>query len=416
MFFAFTVTLALAASKSGVVPQKLSAANATQLKSVFFSGDPWLVQCVSKEDLETFDIDPKLAADEIVEKALAALPKEAQVGLLDCGKRLPSGKSTHDRFKLDTSLTPTLLFAANGKPPAQIKPNMLDKYGLASRLFPNARKQAAALAGLVRARSEPKALVFTKTEHLHSHCLKRKRCVLVVTPGELSAAAGRTLGGLLHEHRAVAFGTINTARYELNLAKALPAAEKSKAWPKGAPQLLAIQSAPTADKKKVALSAKAHRGDFTPSALKDFLDKFAGGKLELTPLKKAPALRWRKQGKEEKGKEEKGGAKRKPFAPPKAGGDKSGAARRGKASAGGGRAAEPGGAGADEQQRRMKMAEEEEEYLRSMFADDEGGGGGGDDDDEVLDLDDEGEPDEVDGDDDEPEALESFEEENKEEL
>ena len=97
--------------------QVLSPTNATQLKAVFFSGDPWIVQCASKADLATAAAgDTGLAAHDVLETALNALRKvPAAVGLLDCAMKLPSGKSTLDRFKLDSTVAP------NTKTPAMTR-------------------------------------------------------------------------------------------------------------------------------------------------------------------------------------------------------------------------------------------------------------------------------------------------------
>ena len=40
------------------------------------------------------------------------------------------------------------------------------------------------MVAFVKARATPKAYAFTKSEHLQSHCLKRKHCVLWLTAGE----------------------------------------------------------------------------------------------------------------------------------------------------------------------------------------------------------------------------------------
>ena len=133
----------------------LRAADAAQLKEVFFSGDPWLVQCGTKADISAAIVDDGFGAHPVVEKAASGLPKEVKVGLLDCHKKLPSGKTTVERFKLDSSISPLLVLAANGKT-VQITPSALTKHGLGSTLFPGARTQAVALASYVKAKSEPK--------------------------------------------------------------------------------------------------------------------------------------------------------------------------------------------------------------------------------------------------------------------
>ena len=234
---AFKAPPKAAAGKSDV--QVLSPTNATQLKAVFFSGNAWLVQCASEADLAAAAAgDAGLGIHGVVETALGALKRvPAEVGLLDCAQKLPSGKSTLDRFNLDRSVSPTLIFAANGHAPVQIVPSMLSKHVQSAHLFPTPRQQSAGLLALVKARATPKAYAFTKSEQLHSHCLKRKHCVLWLTEGEPSGDAARTLQKLLLEFRAVAFGTINTARYQFSLAKALPAAPTKRvpqvhlSWP-----------------------------------------------------------------------------------------------------------------------------------------------------------------------------------------
>jgi hypothetical protein len=403
----------------------LSPTNATQLKTVFFSGDPWLVQCGSQADLAAAAVEGGLGAHEVVELALPKLAPVARVGLLDCAKKLPSGKSTLDRFRLDSSLDPTLLLVANGQTPVQLTPPMLTKHGLGTALFPSPRQQAAALTALVKARSEKKALSLTKSEHLHEHCLKRKYCALLLLPRELSpnSELARVLHKLLHEFRHVAFTTLNAARYEFSLQKHLPQPTSAKQ-----PQLVGFKSTTVAaeesaggkkgkggKKAKPALSvgAKAHRGEFALGEVREFLTSLSNDQLELTALKKAPTIRWRKQEKGEskdkgdkaKGKAAGGGAS---AARRSAGRDAGAGAASGKgrqrtqpAASGRGKPAASGasseGEVSDEVRRRQKMAEEEEEYMRSMFgdADDEPDGDeeGSDDDAEeeemVLDFDEE---------------------------
>jgi len=388
--------------------QVLSPTNATQLKAVFFSGDPWLIQCGSKADLAAAAAgDVGLGAHDVLEIAMPALAKlPAELGLLDCEKKLPSGKSTLDRFKLDGGVSPMLIFAANGLAPVQIVPSMLAKYGGSSNLFPTPRQQAAALVALVKSRATPQAFTFTKSEQMHAHCLKRKHCVLWLTEGEPQGEAARTLGTLLREYRTVAFGTVNTARYQFSLAKALPAPPTKRT-----PQVLAVRStAAEGDAKRVTLAAKAYRGEPTLEGLRGFVSGLADESLELTNLTKPPALAWRKQAKEaaKDGKEEGGvGGKR----GAKEGGSSSSSGssgsstssskrqsrKGGKGGTGAGSGAErkmsyeerkaaeaaarkakaaaaKGGGPVDEVERRRRMALEEEELLRSMFDSEEAAG------------------------------------------
>jgi hypothetical protein len=98
----FTLALLLpAASAQQRQVELLRAADAAQLKEVFFSGEPWLVQCGTKAEISAAIVDDGFGAHAVVDKAASALPKDVKVGLLDCHKQLPSGKTTLERFKLD---------------------------------------------------------------------------------------------------------------------------------------------------------------------------------------------------------------------------------------------------------------------------------------------------------------------------
>ena len=427
-----------------VAVELLSPANATQLKAVFFSGEPWLVQCGTKADLAaaaaTANSGGSLGAHEVLELALPKLSSVAgvRVGLLDCAKKLPSGKSTLDRFKLDAQVDPLLVLAANGEPPVQLMPSMLHKHGgLGSALFPSSRQQALGLVGFAKARAEKRAMALTKSEQLHARCLRRKYCVLVLFPREPSGEGARVLSGLMMDHRQVAFATLNAGRYELSLARHLP----TPADPKQ-PQLIAFRSSEVAaaasaaedeaDKgggkgggkggkgdgkrggrakrpaqKTLSIGAKAYRGGFSATEIGDFLGELTSDSLEMTNLKKPPSIRWKRQSKGEDVKTSAGGgrggrtgksgggsgsgeaAKRRQAQQQERGRQarqtrqaRGGGAKRsvgGAASKGGGGRGGGGGISDEDVERenaqRRRMAEEEEEYLRSMFGDaDEEGG------------------------------------------
>ena len=109
---------ALAARSNAPV---LNVSDADTLKSVFFSGEPWLVECTSAKRPS-----PAVFA---VEKLMAAQPvaSEVKLGLLDCGATLPSGKSTLERFKLQAPSDggPLVLLFANqeARPAMAISPS-----------------------------------------------------------------------------------------------------------------------------------------------------------------------------------------------------------------------------------------------------------------------------------------------------
>lgn len=185
----------------------LSATDAAQLKAVFFSGEPWLVQCGTKADISSAIVDDGFGTHTVVEKAVPGLPKELKVGLLDCYRKLPSGKTTVERFKLDSTVSPLLVLAANGKT-TQITPSSLTKHGgLGSTLFPTTRNYASALASYVKAKSEPKAYTATSNEHISSLCLKRKHCAILLLDKEPRGETARVVHKLLYDFRTVSFVT-----------------------------------------------------------------------------------------------------------------------------------------------------------------------------------------------------------------
>ncbi|MEC8039059.1 MAG: hypothetical protein VX152_12325, partial [Pseudomonadota bacterium] len=57
----------------------------------------------------------------VVERAAENLPEEVSVGMMDCSKKLPSGKTAVERFNLKP-MDPVVLLAANGKTPRQVMP------------------------------------------------------------------------------------------------------------------------------------------------------------------------------------------------------------------------------------------------------------------------------------------------------
>lgn len=69
---------------------RLSVDDAAALKDVFLSGQPWLVECTAG------------SPSDVMYKAETRHAAPIKTALLDCGKKLPSGKTTIERFKLKT--------------------------------------------------------------------------------------------------------------------------------------------------------------------------------------------------------------------------------------------------------------------------------------------------------------------------
>jgi len=200
---AYVVRGALAGRSSLPV---LNASDPAMLKSVFFSGEPWLVECTGagKPSPSVFE----------AEKALAAAPSsDLKMGLLDCGAALPSGKTTLERFKLSPPAAgPTVLLFANQEP----KPAMATGALVVS---------GQSMLRWAATTSKPKVQKPSSTETLEKHCLKKKWCVLVFTAVDRPSDAERTsLGKLAKGMRDVKFVTVDSSKYTMRLELPDPSA------------------------------------------------------------------------------------------------------------------------------------------------------------------------------------------------
>jgi len=134
----------------------LSPNDTAALKRVFFTGEPWLVECTTSG-----------AASPMVYSAESSL-RSVQMGTLDCGAQLPSGKTTYERFKLSQpSYGPVLLAAANTERP-QIAPR-------------NALANEAALVTWVKGATKAKMYTPANGAQFESQCVRKPWCLVVLT-------------------------------------------------------------------------------------------------------------------------------------------------------------------------------------------------------------------------------------------
>lgn len=171
----------------------LSPADADSLKSVFFSGEPWLVECTAAR-----------SGHRVLYEAEGLLPKGLNAALLDCSKTLPSGKTTLDRFKLKaTQRGPTILMFSNADRPVLAPIDSI--------------RTGEDLAKWAAARAKPRTLAATSPSLFDQHCARRKLCALVITSfGKLSDVDKAALGALALAHRAVRFVTLDASKMILS--------------------------------------------------------------------------------------------------------------------------------------------------------------------------------------------------------
>ena len=76
----------------------LRAADAAQLKEVFFSGEPWLVQCGTKADISAAIVDDGFGAHAVVEKKLQRLKLEQEKMSQSSDQTIESPESSETLF------------------------------------------------------------------------------------------------------------------------------------------------------------------------------------------------------------------------------------------------------------------------------------------------------------------------------
>lgn len=137
---------------------RLSTDDAATLKGVFLSGQPWLVECTAG------------SPSDVMYKAEAKLKAPLRPALLDCDRKLPSGKTTVERFGLKPPHQgPFILAIAN-----------LEKPVVAPR---NVVEDPTTLAKWAQAATKPRVLAMSSSSQLETSCLKKRWCVLVLAAG-----------------------------------------------------------------------------------------------------------------------------------------------------------------------------------------------------------------------------------------
>ena len=134
----------------------LSPEDTAALKDVFYSGEPWLIECTKERKAS-----PVFYA---AEGALSGF----KFGTLDCAKVLPSGKTTYERFKLrEPSYGPKVLAMANGALPQIAGRNVLSN--------------GAELAKWATSVTPAKVFSPTTSEQFESQCVRKPWCVVVLS-------------------------------------------------------------------------------------------------------------------------------------------------------------------------------------------------------------------------------------------
>jgi hypothetical protein len=178
-------------------PLPLSAADPETLKEVFSGGEPWVVWCSDAAGLDL------AATHSIIEQAAPLLGGAVRVGVLDCSALLPSGKSTYEKLKLNSTESPVMFFSANGQKPHQVRAKHA--------------KSVKSLVEYATSKSTPLLRRPTSTAMLQQHCLSAKWCALVLTDGRLSEPYKSDVDELVGRFRNVQFNALDASKYRYRM-------------------------------------------------------------------------------------------------------------------------------------------------------------------------------------------------------
>ena len=102
-----------------------SISSPEDLKTAFFSGDPALILCGDS----TGATDPSTQGvnGEFLGAAERLRRRDVESIVIDCSAKLPSGKTTYERLKLNASAVPVAFHVQGGDKPFQLNPKLLSK-------------------------------------------------------------------------------------------------------------------------------------------------------------------------------------------------------------------------------------------------------------------------------------------------
>jgi hypothetical protein len=240
--------LVLVAASASFSIDRLPINDRHALTEVFRGGQPWLVFCAGAL-LGSEEQQPAFAGFRETARILG-IRGEVQAAVLDCGAKLPSGKSTYERFGLERqNRYPTVFFCANGERPQQLSAEDFVVYersaaaggsgngggiggggGMGSRGGASsggsgarvARTNSSALLGLVEARAQLRLTTASSFPELSSACLKRRACALVLSWGRLTGPQQSVLARTMHRHRNVTFVRVDASTHKMPLMRKLP--------------------------------------------------------------------------------------------------------------------------------------------------------------------------------------------------
>jgi hypothetical protein len=180
----------------------ISTQNSTSMADLFFGGEPYFVQCAT--EVEPLHRSFTEAANALVSSGITPVA-------LDCHEKLPSGKSTAERFFPGKTILRSESFffvVANRQRPRSI--NMKSVVSSDS------------LVNFIADATKPKLISIAGREEFREHCLRRQQCAVVVNDGNMTSDEVSSLESVVSRHRRIAFVDLDLKKWSLSFEDALP--------------------------------------------------------------------------------------------------------------------------------------------------------------------------------------------------
>jgi hypothetical protein len=180
----------------------VSTQNSTSMADLFFGGDPYFVQCAT--EVEPLHRSFTEAANALVSSGITPVA-------LDCHEKLPSGKSTAERFFPGKTILRSESFffvVANRQ-----KPRSVNMKSVVS---------SESLVNFIADATKPKMNSIAGREDFRENCLRRLQCAVVVNDGNMTSDEVSTLETVVSRHRRIAFVDIDMKKWSLSFEDALP--------------------------------------------------------------------------------------------------------------------------------------------------------------------------------------------------
>jgi hypothetical protein len=190
--------------------------DSTQLRNVFFSGEPWLLTCEPYKGQPVNPIFSGLTSNAWTSGGYS-------LGVINCDLPMPSGKNVIDRFKLNRQKKynrNNLAFTvANGGKP-QVVP---------SSYFQVSKKKNVDLGTQIKSVDEyvtkKVAIRYGKVingKQLTKQCLNKASSAIVMLEGEPSTATQAQIERLAQKFRTLWFCVVDRSKYKFSIEKQFP--------------------------------------------------------------------------------------------------------------------------------------------------------------------------------------------------